>query len=124
MATLVIRDALPLLFAHNERPGWTEDDSLQRIQKVLLVHGILFPPGGEQGRLIDQVAQVSTNETWCDGGNFCQVYVSREWNPARMDFQYGLAADLVGRLDDDPPIESSGSQEGLVQYIGPVRGGQ
>jgi hypothetical protein len=34
-----------------------------------------------------------------------------------------LAADAVGPVDDDLPVEAAGAQERRVEDVGPVRGG-
>ena len=65
----------------------------------------------------DQVAQVRSHQTGRGGGDLLQVDVGRQRHAARVDPQDHLATDLVRWLHRHPTIESSRSQQRLVEHV-------
>jgi hypothetical protein len=70
---LVVRDALAVLAAQQQRPLGAEHDLLERVEEVLLAHVVLLAPRGEQRRLVDEVPQVGAREPGVDAGELAEV---------------------------------------------------
>src|SRR5690606_18838471 len=96
--------------------------TLCRSQLVHADHA-LIAPRGENGRLIDQVLQVCADHARRLRGDRVQVDIGRQWLAARMYLQDRLAAAAVGPVDDDLAVETTGAQQGWVEDVGPVGGG-
>ena len=75
---------------------------------------------GEEGGLVDEVGEVGADHARGRGGERGQVDIGGERHAARVDCEDLLAAELVRRIHDDPPVEAPGTQERGVEHFGPV----
>src|SRR4249919_1454093 len=90
-----------------------------------LLHGdlALTLAGGEQRRLVDQVGEVGTGESGRLPSQRVEVDRLRKRLAAGVDLEDVLAAFAVGPVDDDLAVEAAGPQQGRVEDVGPVGGG-
>ena len=58
VAAFVIRDAFAIFLAQQQRSFGAEHDLLERIQKILVVHFVLFAPRGKQCCFVDEVVEI------------------------------------------------------------------
>ena len=121
---LVVGNASPLLDAHHQCPRRTQDECLERIEHIFVVDRLLVTSGCQQRRLVHQVPQVRADQTWSGRRNFLQVDVGRQRHATRMDPQDHLSTGLIRRLHCHPAVESTGSQESVVENVGPVGRGE
>ncbi len=82
------------------------------------------PPRGQQRGLVDGVGQVGAGKAGRRLGDLAQIDAVGQGFAAAVDFQDRLPAILVGRVDHHLAVEAAGPQEGLVQDLGTVGGGQ
>ena len=121
---MVGRDLL-LLVAH--QPGAAlraGDDAVDRLledrQGDLLDAGA----GGQQRGLVEDVGEVGTGEAGGTPGDHLQVDTGRDRLALGVYFEDLLAAGHeVGPVDRDLPVEPAGAQQGRVEDVGPVGGG-
>ena len=83
-----------------------------------------FFSGGEQGGLVEQVFQVCAGEADGGLGDGPQVHVLCQGLVAGVDAKDLLPPLDVGQADVDLPVEPAGTQQGGVQDVRPVGGGQ
>src|SRR5439155_13128857 len=95
----------------------SEDEIFERVQEVLLVDAVLVATCRQQRRLVDKVAQVSTDQTGGGGGDELEIDVGRQRHPARVYLQDRFAADLVGRIDGHTAVEATRTQQRLVEHV-------
>ena len=79
---------------------------------------------GPEGSFVDQVGQVRTHGSGSGLGDFLQVHVLSKTNFPGVDLQGVQTALEIGPVHHHPPVETAGPQQGLIQYFGPVGGGQ
>lgn len=77
-----------------------------------------------EGGLVDQVLQVGSGEANGTGGYFFQVDISVEGDFPDMDFQNSLAGLLVGPVQRYLTVKAPGAEQGTVEHVGAVGGGQ
>ena len=87
------------------------------------VDDLLAVAGGQQGGLVDQVGQVGAGKARGLGGQGVQVDVLGDRLAAGVDLEDGLAAGAVGAVDHDLAVEAARAQQGGVQDVGAVGGG-
>ena len=90
-------------------------DVLHGDEAVLAAHG-------QQSRLVHQVFQVSAGKAGGALGNAVQVHVLRQMLVAGVDLQNGLAAPDVGQAHIHLPVETAGTEQGVIQNVGTVGG--
>ena len=83
-----------------------------------------FFSGGEQGGLVEQVFQVCAGEADGGLGDGPQVYVLCQGLLPGVDLQDLLPALDVGQSHIDLAVEPARPQQGGVQDVRPVGGGQ
>ena len=79
---------------------------------------------GDQGRFIDDVAQVGPHQAGRRARNIAQIHPRVEPNVAGVDPQNRLTADAIGGRHGDPPVEAAGPEQGGIQDFGAVGRGQ
>ena len=67
--------------------------------------------------------EVRADESWCAFGNGAQVYVVLEWFLAGVNAKDFFSTFDVGCVDGDLTVESSWAQEGWVENVWSVGGG-
>jgi hypothetical protein len=112
----LVRQQAALLFGAGQDPH----DALFELGHV---DDALAVAGRQQGRLVDQVGQIGAGEARRLGGQGVQVDVLGDRLAAGVDLQDGLAAGAVGAVDHDLAVEAARAQQGGVQDVGPVGGG-
>ncbi|CAM3908256.1 hypothetical protein STAL104432_30540 [Streptomyces albus] len=124
VSALVVRGDLLLLVAHDPGPLLRAGhDAVDRLVQELVVDQLLVTAGGEQGGLVEDVAQVGAGETGGTAGDRAQVHVGRHGLALLVDLEDLQPALHVGAVDGDLPVEAAGTQQGGVQDVGPVGGG-
>ena len=125
MAHLVIGDdALFLLGDDGALLFAAGDDQLEGDQQIVLIHGAAALADGPQSGLVHQVGQIRAHAA-CGGlGDLLQIHVLRQLDGTGMHLQRGQTARQVGTVHGDAPVEAAGTQQRLVQHLGPVGGGQ
>ena len=81
-------------------------------------------PGGPEGRLVDQVADVGAGKSDCAGGETFEIDVGRQGNLPHVNLEDGDAPALRGAIDRDMAIEPSGPEQGRIEHVGAVGGGE
>ena len=105
-------------------PGRAELDLLERIGQIALMHDVLLATRGQERGLVDEVREVGAGHAGRRRGQPLQIDIRCQRNLPRVDLQDLDAALVVGRVDDDLPVEPSGSQQRRVEDVRPVGGGQ
>ena len=124
MATLVVGHSLTFFRGEVGIAFFTEDDPVSGQLKAVGGDFVQVFPGCGQGGLIDQVFQVGAGEANGARCDLFQVDIVRQGHLAHVYFQNGGAGFFVGAVQGDLAVESAGSEQGAIQYIGPVGGGQ
>ncbi len=78
---------------------------------------------GEQGRFVDQVGQIGTGETGCTTGNQGCVDVIGQRHLAHVYFQDLFTTTDIRQTDHHLAIETTRTQQGRIQHIRTVGGG-
>ena len=81
-------------------------------------------PHRRDGRLVGQVGQVGTREAGGGPGQRLQVDVRGQALVAAVNLQDGGSLGQIGEGDGDLPVEPAGPEQGRVEHLGPVGGGQ
>ena len=125
MARLVIGRQLPLVLGDDAAVLLGPGDDLDLRRPDILhaeVRGVL--PGGQQGRLVEEVLQVRAGEARGAPGDVRQVHILGQGLVLGVDLQDLLPAPDVRQAHVDLPVEAAGAQQGGVQDIRPVGGRQ
>ena len=103
------------------RPG----DDLQHglMEDIHADEGTLFP-GGEKSGFVEQVLQISAGEAHGGLGHGVQVHVLGQGLVPGVDPEDFLPALDVGQAHVNLAVKPAGPQQGRVQNVGPVGGGQ
>ena len=80
-------------------------------------------PGGEQGRLVDQVGQIGAGEARGAASQHTEIDLLAERLALGVDLEDRLASFHVRGIHHDLPVEASGAEEGRVEDVRPVGGG-
>ena len=102
----------------------TGNDGFKGNQQVLLVHGLPAHADGPQGGFVHQVGQIRAYGAGGGLGDLLKIHILGELDLPGMDLQGIQTALVVGPVHDDPAVKPAGPQQGLVQNLGPVGGGQ
>ena len=79
--------------------------------------------GGEDGRFVDEVGEVCAAEPGGLARQAFEAYLVGEGLALGVDVEDGDASVDVRQVEDDAPVEASGSEEGGVEDVGAVGGG-
>ena len=104
--------------------GGTGGDLHQRLVQVLHGQHRAVVPGGENGSLVEQVAQVRAGEAGSGTGHGFQVHGGIQLLVPGVDLQDLLTALHVRTAHVDLPVKPAGTQQGGVQNVGTVGGSQ
>ena len=123
---LVVGGDLLLLVAHD--PGAllrAGHDAVDGLVERVGVDELLVVAGGQQRGLVEHVRQVGAGEAGRTAGERLQVDVLGDRLALGVHLEDLLAADQVGTVDGDLPVEAAGAQQRRVEDVGPVgRGDQ
>ena len=122
---LVIGRQLPLDLRDHAaallRPG---DDLDDRLVDHILGDELLIPPSRQQRRLVQQVLQIGAGKARGAAGHLSQLHILRQRLALGVDLQDLLPALDVGQAHIHLPVEPSRTQQGGVEDIHTVGGGQ
>src|SRR5215208_4494773 len=124
VTALVVGDALPLLWAHQQRALGAEHDLLQSVQEVLLGDFLLLTAGRQERRLVDQIPEIGARKPRRRSRELPKVHATGERHASGVDLENRLAPHLVREVHHHAPVEAPGPQECLVEHVGLVGGGQ
>jgi hypothetical protein len=91
--------------------------------KVIHVNGLAVEAGCGESGLVDHVGQVGSAEARCAASEDVEVDVFRHRNLLGVDAEDLFAALDVGTVDDDATVEAAGTEQGRVEDVGTVGGG-
>jgi hypothetical protein len=124
---LVVRDRLLLFWGQHVRFFLhARDHALDRLLEVLHVDRVVQVPRGDQRRLVAHVGDVGAGESRRQGRHLPAevVLVQSGLQGAQVDPEDAGAPLDVGGGDEDLPVEAARPQQGLVEDVYPVGGGQ
>ena len=125
MAELVVGDDAALHRVQQAvalfEPG---DDALDRAGEVGHADRIGVAPGGEQGRLVDQIGEVGAGEAGSKRGDLLRRHIGREGRLFQVHREDRFAASLVGPIDQDLAVEPAGAQQCRIENLRPVGRGE
>ena len=125
MAGLVVgHDLLLVLGEHGGLLLLAGDDHVDGLGEVLLGHAVAAEAHGAQGGLVDDVGEVGSRGARRGLGDAGQVDGALHLDVVGVDLEDGLAAGEVGQLDGDAAVKAAGAQQGRVEGLGAVGGGQ
>ena len=116
--------ALLLLGHHLRLLLQTADDTVHSVQEVLLAHLVTVVAGGYQGSLIAYVGNVGTREARRLTGQEVNVHALIQLQRLQVYHKHLATLVQIGQIDVYLAVKTSGTQQGRVQHIGTVRGGQ
>ena len=124
MAGLVVGGDALLVIAHDAgallRAG---DDAVDGLVQGPVVDEVGVGARGEQSGLVEDVGQVRAGEAGGALGHEVEVDVVGQGLALGVDLEDGGPPGHVRGLDADLPVEAAGAQEGRVQDVGAVGGG-
>src|SRR5262249_47081360 len=90
-----------------------------------VLHGdrIFVLAGGQERCLVDQVFEVGADEPGSSARDDLEVDVRRERHLLGVHAEDAFATAHVGPRNHDTPVEATGAQDGRVEHVGPVGGG-
>jgi len=125
MAGLVVCDALPFLVLDvHPLACQPREHAVERFLKVLELDALLVPPGGEERGLVAQVLEVRPHEPRRAAGEDGEIHVRGELLVPDMDLEDRLPPVQIRGGNCDLAVESPGAEQGEVEDIGAVRGGE
>jgi hypothetical protein len=78
----------------------------------------------EEGRLVDEVREVGPDEAGRTARHLRELHALVQLHGLGVYAQDGLASDQVGPVHEDLAVEAARPQQGGVEDVGPVGGGQ
>ena len=102
----------------------TTDDTVHGSKEVILAHCALSVTGCYEGCLVADIGNVGTGKTGCLAGEEIKVEVVGLLYGAQMHLEDGTALVHVGKVHMYLAVKTSCTQQGLVQNVGTVGGGQ
>jgi len=80
----------------------------------------VVPPRRQERGLVGKVGEIGAYHAGRRGGDPPEVDVGAERYAPCVHLEDRLAAGPVGRLHRDPPVEPAGTEQGLIEHVGPV----
>ena len=124
MADLMIGDDL-LLLRRDDSPFllFTGDNGLHTLLDILRRHGFLTETDGTEGSLVDDIGDIGATGT--GGGTAYGIHINVGMlDMTEMNLKDGLTTFEVREFHDDTTVETTRTQQGLIQTLGSVRGGK
>ena len=123
VAHLVVRRDLPLLLGEEARLLLgAGDHAHDPFLELLLADRLPAAARGQERGLVDEVREVGAGEAGRARGERVELDLGIDRLALRVHLEDPLAADAVGPVDDDLPVETAGAQQRRVEDVGPVRG--
>ena len=125
VAHLVVGDHLLFLFGqHGALLFGAGDDRLKGHEQIVLIDRLASVAHSTQRGLVDQIGQIGAHAACSGLGDLLQIHVLGQTDVAGMDLQGSQTAGQIGTVHRDAAVETAGTQQGLVQHLGTVGGGQ
>ena len=115
---------LTLVFLHDAAALLrTGHHTVDRLVQGAVIDEVGVGAGGQQCGLVQDVSQVRAGVAGRLFGHGLQVDAGGHRLALRVDLQDLVAADQVGGLDGDLPVEAAWAQQRRVKHVGAVGGG-
>jgi hypothetical protein len=124
MTALVHRQPVALIGLDHEPAHRSQQELVASLVEVTSAYGVRPVARRQESCLVHQVLEVRTREPGRTGSDAGQVHVGGQRHPAGMNTQDGLTVFPVRQVQRDVPVESARPQQGGIQDIGAVGGGQ
>ena len=102
----------------------TADNAIHGIQEILLAHLLLAVTGSNQGGLVADVGDISAREARRLAGQQIDIHRLVNLDGAQVDAKHLLTLIQIGQIHVNLAVKASGTQQGLIQHIHTVGGGQ
>ena len=124
VAALVVGDDPLLVVGDDPRLALgAGDDPVDRLLELRHPDLLEPPAGGEQGGFVHEVGQVGAGEARGAAGQHVDVDALGQRLALGVHVEDRPAAFQVGTVDDDLAVEAARAQQGRVEDVGTVRGG-
>ena len=120
VARLVVGGAHAVGVGHHHLPLGPEQDFLDRVGEVALLHLRVFAAGGEERGLVDQQGDVGAGRAGDRRRDPLQVDVIGQGHAAGVDLEDRDPAVPIRRVDRDAAVETARPQQRLVEDLGTV----
>src|SRR5436305_5371587 len=101
---------IQVFIAQNEGTFRAKDNLVERFTETSLVNCIQIATSGEQGSLIHQICQISTNHTRSAACSADKINVIRQWHTACVDLENSQTAIPIGTIDRHTAIKATRTQ--------------
>ena len=120
---LVIGHDLPLLVADHEMALRSHHDLFFSFFEVFAGHGSAIVTRSDERRLVHHVGQVRADHAGHALGEHVELdrIVQGDLAAFHVDLEDFLAADDVGPVDDDVPVEAAGAEQRGIEHVRTVR---
>ncbi len=123
VAGLVVGGHFLFFVVHGAAMFASEEDFFAGVVDVDAFDFFLVASGGEESAFVEKVGQVGAGETGCAAGDFGELHVFAEVDFAGVDFEDLFAALEVGQVNKHLAVEAARAEEGLVEHVGAIGGG-
>ena len=120
MAGFVVRGPAAVLKADHHLAFGAEHDPLERVGEVGFVDDVVVATGCKERSLVDEIREIRPDHAGGRRRDSPEVDVRPERHVARVHAEDRFPAGPVGRLHRDPAVETSGSEQGLVEDVGAI----
>ena len=122
MAGLVVGHDFPLLVADHEMPLRSHHHLLFRLFEILVRHGGVVVPRGDQGGFVHHVSQIRPDHSGHALGQHVELdrVVERDFAALHVDLKDLFPTYHVGPVDDDMAVEAAGTEQGGIEHVRPV----
>ena len=120
MTRLVVGGAFAIRRIEQDVADRPEHDLLERLREVLGAHRVRAFARRAQRRLVHEVAQVGAGQPGRLGGDARQRDIRRQRHVPRVDLEDRGAADAVGELHHDAPVETARPEQRRVEHVGAI----
>ena len=125
MAGFVDGDGAFFLIGHDARLLFqTADDTIHRIEEILLCHRLTVVACGDEGGLVADVGDVGAREARRLSGEQVDVQAGLQLEGTQMHVEDRNAFGQIGEIDVDLTVETSGAQQSLVEHVDTVGRGE
>ena len=100
------------------------DDAVYGVEEVLLLHALLAVARCYESRLVADIGNVGTRESRSLACQHLHIHTGIPLDRTEMHLEYRLALVEVRQVNADLPVETTGSEQCLVEHVGTVCGSQ
>ena len=99
----------------------TGNDLVDAFQDIVHLNDLSAGPCRYDSRFVQQIFDIRAAESCGQARKVFKIDLGREGFVPGVDFEYGFAALDVGQVDENLSVESAGTQQCGIQYVGTVR---